>query len=337
MKAYQIDSFGTENLEKADLERPEPGPDQLLLEMKAASLNYRDYMMVEGTYNPNQSLPLIPLSDGVGEVIQAGSDVDALETGDRVCPLFFQDWQSGQPTVPKLKTALGGPLDGTLREYMVVDERGVASVPDYLSNEAAATLPCAALTAWHALFEEVPLKSGQTVLCLGTGGVSLFALQLAKAAGANVIITSSSDRKLERAAEFGADYTINYKKAEDWGARAKELSPGSKGVDHVVEVGGANTLQKSVKATKPGGHISIIGVLSGIRSKLNITPVLMQNIRLQGIIVGHGEMFGRLTDALGTQQLTPVIDKVFKFDQTPEAFEYLSAGNHMGKVVINFT
>jgi NADPH:quinone reductase-like Zn-dependent oxidoreductase len=229
MKAYQIDSFGTENLEKADLERPEPGPDQLLLEMQAASLNYRDYMMVEGTYNPNQSLPLIPLSDGVGEVIQTGSDVDSFETGDRGCPLFFQDWKAGQPTVPKLKTALGGPLDGTLREYMVVDERGVASVPDYLSNEAAATLPCAALTAWHALFEEVPLKSGQTVLCLGTGGVSLFALQLAKAAGANVIITSSSDKKLERAAEFGADHTINYKKVEDWGAKVKIYPPARRG------------------------------------------------------------------------------------------------------------
>jgi NADPH:quinone reductase-like Zn-dependent oxidoreductase len=219
---------------------------------------------------------------------------------------------------------------------MVVDERGVASVPKYLSDEAAATLPCAALTAWHALFEEKPLRSGQTVLCLGTGGVSLFALQLAKAAGAEVIITSSSDEKLDRAANLGADHTINYEKTEEWGERAKEVSPGGQGVDCVVEVGGANTLQKSIKATRPGGQIAIIGVLSGIQSKLNITPVLMQNIRLQGIIVGDGEMFESLTDAMTARQIAPVIDTTFDFDSAPEAFNYLSEGAHLGKVVVSF-
>lgn len=335
MRAYEIQgSFGLENLHPAERPDPEPGPGQVLLEMRAVSLNYRDLLMVRGHYNPRQPLPLVPCSDGVGEIIALGEGVDDLAVGDRVATCFFQTWGGGPPTADKIRGTLGGPLDGTLAERMAVSAKGVVRVPEHLTDVEAATLPCAALTAWNALVECGSVTAGDVVLVQGTGGVSTFALQIATALGAEVIVTSSSDAKLERARELGAWGTVNYVEDPAWGKAVRKLT-GGRGVDLVVEVGGAGTLEQSLKAVRVGGEVSVIGVLSGVASELNIIPILMQQLRLQGILVGSRESFERMNRAFAAHRIRPVVDRVFSFDETPDAFRYLASGEHLGKICLS--
>lgn len=328
-------SFGLQNLRHTRLPMPAVGPGHVLLKVRAASLNYRDLMMVRGEYNPRQPLPLVPLSDGVGEVVATGPGVDEAMVGTRVASLFAQGWYAGDIPGDVTKHTLGGPLSGMLANYVVLPADGVIAVPDYLSDAEAATLPCAALTAWSALVTHGAVRAGDTVLAQGTGGVSLFALQFATALGARVLATSSSDEKLVRTRKLGAWETINYREQPKWGKRARQLT-GGRGVDHVVEVGGAGTLQQSLRAVRAGGTISMIGVLSGGADKLNVTPVLMQQIRVQGVFVGHRAGFSAMLRALEHHQIHPVVDRVFSFADAPKAFEHMAAQRHFGKVCIGF-
>lgn len=331
MIAYEIrDSFGLENLTRVERETPEPGHGEVRVRMRAVSLNFRDILMIRGHYNPRQPLPLIPCSDGAGVVEAVGPGVTKWAVGDRVCGLFAQDWIGGDPTKDKIRTTLGGPLDGTLCTQRVFPEHGLIAAPNHLSDEEAATLPCAALTAWSSLVTYGDVLAGQTVLVLGTGGVSIFALQLAKAMGARVVVTSSSDDKLEQARALGADALVNYKTHSEW---HKEVVAQVGPVDHVVEVGGAGTFDRSVRAVKVGGTVSLIGVLAGPR-EVNLTRVLMQNIRVQGILVGHGDGFAAMNRALAAHDIHPVVDRVFGFDEAVDAIEYVAAGKHFGKVVV---
>lgn len=338
MKAVVIDgAFGVENVKVVEHPDPEPGPGQVVLRMKAASLNYRDLLMVRGQYDPRQTLPIVPLSDGVGVVEAVGPGVDRVEVGARVCPIFAQRWISGRPTRSRIRSTLGGPLDGTLQEKMVVDAEGVVVLPSHLSDVEAATLPCAALTAWSALSTLRATEPGESVVVQGTGGVSLFALCFAKRMGARVIATSSNDEKLERAKALGADAVINYRKDEKWGGTAKKMA-GGEGVDHVVDVGGGKTLAQSVRAVRPGGAISVIGVLAGVASDLNLLPILMQQLRLQGVLVGHREGFEAMLRAIETWKLSPkelgLVDRVFPMKDAPAALEHLGSGEHFGKVCL---
>ena len=326
-------AFGTENLCLADRPRPEPDAGQVLLSMRAASLNFRDLLTVRGQYNPRQPLPLIPCSDGVGEVVATGRGVSQVEVGDRVSPIFAQDWLSGQPTRSALASTLGGPLDGTLAELMVLSEQGVVRVPEHLTDEEAASLPCAALTAWSALVTQGSLKAGDTVLVQGTGGVSIFALQFANLLGARVIVTSSSDEKLARARKLGAWETINYRTVPEWGKRALELTGGN-GVDVVVEVGGAGTLARSLQAVRFGGQISLIGILAGASAELSVIPILMRGVRVQGILVGHRDGFEAMNGAIAEHRLRPVVDRVFPLEQVRDALEHMADGKHFGKICL---
>jgi NADPH:quinone reductase-like Zn-dependent oxidoreductase len=276
------------------------------------------------------------LSDGVGEVVSVGSEVRGLSIGDRVCPLFCLGYLAGEPTKAKLATSLGGPLDGVLRERMIVPAESVVKVPAVLDDASASTLPCAALTAWNALVEQGGLVAGQTVLVQGTGGVSLFALQIAKAMGARVIVTSSSDEKLERAKALGADHAINYKKTPAWGREALKLTE-DRGVDIVVEVGGAGTLGESLKAVRSGGTVAVIGILSGAASEVNVTPILMRNVRLQGVFVGHKEAMVRMVRAFESWDLKPVVDQIFMWTEARAALEHMATGAHFGKIALSFS
>ena len=331
MIAYEIrDSFGLDNLTRVERETPEPGHGEVRVRMQAVSLNYRDLLMIRGHYNPRQPLPLIPCSDGAGVVDAVGPGVTKWEVGDRVCGIFAQSGLDGLPTKADLKSTLGGPLDGTLCTHRVFAEQGLVAAPSHLSDDEAATLPCAALTAWSSLVTWGDVVAGQTVLVLGTGGVSVFALQLAKAMGARVVVTSSSDEKLDRARALGADATVNYKDHPEW---HREVLAQTGPVDHVVEVGGAGTFDRSVRSVKVGGTVSLIGVLAGQR-EVNLTRVLMHNIRVQGILVGHRAGFVAMNRALEAQAIHPVVDRVFGFDEARAAMDYLATGQHFGKVVI---
>jgi NADPH:quinone reductase-like Zn-dependent oxidoreductase len=290
-------------------------------------------MTVRGHYNPRQPLPLVPCSDGVGVVEAVGEGVTRAKVGDRVCPTFCQSWLDGPPTREKLRSTLGGPLDGTLQELMVLDQEGLVHPPAHLTDVECATLPCAAVTAWSALFAEGELVAGQTVLVLGTGGVSIFALQLAKARGARVIVTSSSDEKLERAKALGADETINYRADAAWGKTVRKLTDG-RGVDHVVEVGGGETLEQSLLATAVGGRIAVIGVLSGVAAKVAITTVLMGCLRLQGVLVGHRASFEALGSFVAAHELRPVIGAEIPCEHAREALELMARGGHFGKICL---
>jgi NADPH:quinone reductase-like Zn-dependent oxidoreductase len=334
MRALEIrGAFGLDNLALVERPDPRPGPGEILVRLRAASLNFRDLLTVEGKYNPKQKLPLVPCSDGAGEVVETGAGVTRVQPGDRVATLFAQKWLAGRPTRERLRSTLGGPLDGTLAELAVLDQEGVVKTPEHLSDEEAATLPCAAVTAWSALVTEGGITAGDTVLVQGTGGVSLFALQLAKLLGARVVATSSRDEKLARVHAMGADETINYREVSAWGVRAKELT-GGVGVDHVVEVGGAGTLQQSLQAVRFGGTISLIGNLAGTKTELLLTHVFMQKIRLNGILVGDRESFEAMNRAIALHRLRPVVDRVFPLEDSRAAFAHLAAGEHFGKIVI---
>lgn len=334
MKVYEIqNSFGLECLKI--MERPNPafGPQEVLIKVKAVSLNYRDLLMIRGLYNPRQKLPLIPASDGVGEVIAVGEDVRRVKVGDRVAGLFVQDWVSGLPTKDMRRTTLGGPLNGMLAEKVVLPESGVIHFPKHLSFEEAATLPCAALTAWSALTVSGGVKPGDTVLVLGTGGVSIFALQFARMMGARVIVTSKSDEKLQRAAGLGASECVNYERTPNWGKAVLKLTNGL-GVDHVIEVGGAGTLEQSLQAVRLGGCVSLIGVLSGGKSEVDLRPILMGNVRVQGVFVGHRQSFEEMNRALEFHKLRPVVDRTYPFHELSDGLKHMQAGQHFGKICI---
>jgi NADPH:quinone reductase-like Zn-dependent oxidoreductase len=334
MKAIEIrGSFGIDSLSLTERPDPKPGPGQVLIKIKAASLNFRDLMTVKGQYNPKQPLPLIPLSDGVGEVVSVGAGVTRAKPGDRVAGVFAQNWIAGIPSRAELRSTLGGPLDGMLAEYAVLNENGIVHVPGHLSDLDAATLPCAGVTAWTALVTDGQVKPGETVLVQGTGGVSLFALQFAKLAGAQVLITSSSDEKLARARQLGAAAGINYKITPNWEKKVRELTDGV-GVDHVVEVGGAGTLGKSLQAVRIGGHIAVIGVLSGTTTSLDVIPILMQMVLVTGVLVGPRQTFEAMNRAIALHEMKPVVDRVFPMAQAKEAFRYMESGAHFGKICI---
>jgi NADPH:quinone reductase-like Zn-dependent oxidoreductase len=334
MKVYEIqDGFGLDHLRVAERPDPTPGHGQVMVSMRAVSLNYRDILTVTGLYNPRQGLPLVPCSDGVGEVVAVGEGVSRFKLGDRIAAVFCQRWIGGAPTYEKLRSTLGGPRDGTLAELMLLDEDGAVLVPEHLSDEEAATLPCAGLTAWSALAEYGNVAPGDTVLVQGTGGVSIFALQFAQLLGAKVIVTSSSDDKLKRARKLGAWHEINYIDDSDWGKTARKLTDGV-GVDHVLDVGGGRTLEQSLRAIRIGGEISLVGVLSGAAADLNLVPIFMKNVRIQGIVVGSRDGFEAMNRAVAMHQMRPVVDRIFPFAEAREAFAFVMNGAHFGKVCI---
>lgn len=310
------------------------GSGEVRVEMRAWSLNYRDLMVAKGTYGGKYTPGLVPLSDGAGEVVEIGSGVTELRVGDRVATCFFEGWQDGPLTPAKGQTARGGAVDGVLVERLVAGETSLVKIPDHLSFQEAATLPCAGLTAWNALFHTARLLPGETVLVQGTGGVSMLALQMAKAAGARVIATSSRDEKLARAKGLGADEGINYRENPDWERAAYELTGGA-GVDVIVEVGGGDTLPRSLKAAATGGRIAVIGVLTGGTVELPIGYMLMKNLQVTGIYVGSRRQFQEMNRALEVSDVQPIIGETFPFDRAAEALSRLASGEHFGKVVVS--
>ena len=333
MKIYRFPrANGIDTLECQDAPKPVPGRGQILVRMHAASLNYRDLNVALGRA-ARGTLPenLVPLSDGAGQVEAIGPDVTRAAVGDRVAGLFMQSWLGGEIEQYHIDSSRGGAIDGVLAEYAIFDQDGVIPIPAHLSFEEAATLPCAGVTAWNALYAGRPLKTGETVLVLGTGGVSMFALQFARAAGARVIATSSSDAKLAKAKALGANDGVNYQHHPEWHEQVLILT-GGRGVDHVVEVGGAGTLSRSVEAARIGGQVHLIGVLTG--GEINPTPVLRRNIVLRGIYVGSRQMFAAMNAAITLHGLRPAIDRVFPFEQAREAYHYMKSQHHVGKVAI---
>jgi NADPH:quinone reductase-like Zn-dependent oxidoreductase len=334
MRTIEIGAqFGIEHLRCIQREVPDPGPGEVLVQIKAASLNYRDLLVVNGARKV--SLPLVPVSDGAGEVIAIGNGVTRCAVGDRVMPTFIQGWTSGpHPDIENLPT-LGGPLDGVLVDFGVWHESGLVKIPPALSDIEAACMPCAALSAWNALFVSGSLRPGETVLIQGTGGVSLFGLQFAKAAGAQVIITSSSDEKLERARLLGADYCINYKRTVEWGKAAREFAPA--GVDYVIDIGGAATFEQSLVAIRNAGQISLVGFVSGTATSFDVSQIGMKSAQIKGIRVGNRDSLEAMLRAVAHHSIKPVVDKVFAFGDAPAGLRYLSQGVHFGKVCISYS
>lgn len=334
MKCFVLNGpGGVEALALVDRPKPAPGPGQVLVRLTAATLNYRDLVVIRGGYGSRQKEKLIPASDGAGVVEAVGPDVRGFASGDRVIGSFFEGWIGGEPTERKMHSALGGDLDGVLTEYRVFPAQALVKTPDHLSDIEAASLPCAALTAWNAVVKLGQLRPGQTVLTQGTGGVSIFAMQFAKMCGARVISTSSSDAKIERLKTLGADETVNYKNAPDWGKRVREIT--KRGVDLVVEVGGVGTLNESIRATRIGGTIAFIGVLAGApTAESRLTLMVVHQQRLLGVTVGSAEDLQAMVDAISFSKLRPVIDKTFSFTETKDAFVHLASGAHFGKVAI---
>ena len=335
MKVFEIrGDWGFDHLQLGTRPDPQPGPGQVLLRMRAASLNYRDLVVPNRGYGAfTGELPLIPLSDGVGEVIEVGAGVTRVKAGDRVCPCFHQSWIGGAPDLERLTRTLGGPIDGTMAELMCLPAEGVVKVPTHLTDEQAATLPCAALTAWSALITYDDLGPGSRVLVQGTGGVALFALAFAKLAGCHVTVISSSDEKLARAKALGADVGINYTAIPEWSKPSREITSG-RGFDHIVELGGEKTLPQSLRAIRPGGTISMIGVLSGSALSAPLGHVVTRQVRLQGITVGSRDGFEAMMRAIDQHKLVPVVDRVFAFEELKEAMAALKQGAHFGKLCI---
>ena len=333
MKIFELSNKGIDSLHATDRKNPVPGAGEVLVRVRAVSLNYRDLLIARDTYGSPVRYPLIPTSDGAGEVVDIGEGVRSVQKGDRVMGSFCPFWTSGSRTPETDVRALGGELGGMLAEYVVLPESGTVPVPDYLSFEEAATLPCAGLTAWNALYGGTPVKPGQTVLILGTGGVSAFALQFARTGGARVIVTSRSDVKLERMKALGADLAINTSNTPDWEKEIRGLTHG-RGVDHVVETGGAGTLSRSLKAVQVGGTVTMIGVLSGFEGTVNTALILSKAVTVQGLFVGNRQQFLEMNDGLRANGIHPVVDHVYAFPETSEAYRDLEEGRHVGKLVI---
>lgn len=331
-RKFVLSKPGTlDNLRVVEDEVPTPGPGQVLVRIRAASLNFRDLLVVQGLYPTPLIEDLVPLSDGAGEVVALGAGATRWSIGDRVCGIFTQTWQGGRKTQSDFAHELGGSVDGVLGEYRLFDENGLVLAPAHLSFEEAATLPCAAVTAWNALFGGRPVRAGEDVLVLGTGGVSSFALQFARMAGARVIALSSSDAKLARFAAAGADACINYSDHPDWPVEVRRLT-GGRGVDHVVEVGGPGTLERSLASAALNGQVHLIGVLT--QGQINPLPVLGSAITLRGILVGSREMFADMNRAIGQHHIHPLVDSRFEFEDAVSAYVSLQGAGHIGKIVV---
>ena len=334
MKAWQIISDGgVDALHLAEVECPEPGPGEIRVKMHANSINYRDLTTIEDPVSRKLPYPTVPNSDGAGVVSAIGAGVTELAIGDRVASCFFSDWEAGPCSASAMASALGGARQGVLAEEVILPARGVIPMPEGLSFDAAATLPCAALTAWHALTQPRPVIAGETVVLLGTGGVSVFAQQFCTAMGARTIVTSSSDAKLERMKALGANETINYRTTPDWDAEVMRLT-GNEGADRIVEVGGPGTLQKSIEATRVGGTIGLIGILTGIAGQISPTAIMRKSLTVRGIYVGPRQMFAEMNAAIAAHGLRPVIDQTFAFENAPDAYHAMRAAGHFGKLVI---
>jgi NADPH:quinone reductase-like Zn-dependent oxidoreductase len=332
MRRYEVqERFGLDQLHLATVPEPALGPGQVRVRVRACSLNYRDLLMVRGHYDPRLPLPLVPLSDGAGEVLEVGPGVTRVAPGQRVIATFAPTWIAGEPDADAVRLTRGGAVPGMLSEQVVLGEQELVPVPAHLGDAEAATLPCAALTAWSALVTYGGLKAGDTVLILGSGGVSVFALQIARLHGARVIATTSSEQKAARLRALGAAEVLLYPEEPRWGRAVRRLTGG---VDHVIEVGGAGTLAESLEAVRPGGTVSLIGVLSGVREALTVLPVLMKQVRVQGILVGHRQGLETLCRAVELHRLHPVVDRVFPFGEVPAAFAHLASGQHVGKVCV---
>ncbi len=338
MKVMQIEGdWGPEHIKLVERPDPKPGPGEIVIAMRATAINPRDLILTRKGYGRHSGeLPLVPLADGAGHVAAVGEGADKFRTGDLVCPIYNRYWLHGTAAAAFAGGSHGGPLDGTQQEKMLIPESAVVRAPSYMAAKQAATLPVAAVTSWNAIVEQGQVKAGDVVLLQGTGGVSLFALQFAKLQGAEVIVTSSSDEKLARAKSLGADHLINYHDNPDWHRAALEITNG-RGVDQVVEIGGAGTLDRSIKAVRPSGTLSLIGVLAGVSGEVNLGRVVTQNIRLQGVTVGSREMFENMVRALEQNPIEPVIDdKGFAFDDVGAALASLPDGKHFGKMVCEF-
>ena len=334
MKAWQVPAgcASLEQLELVERANPSPGARQVLVRVRAASINYRDQFVVTGAYfGGSATTPTVPLSDGAGEVVAVGTDVQRVRVGDRVCATFFLGWNDGPPPGPR--PARGVPAEGMLAEYAVLDEQDAVPIPASLSFEEAATLPCAAVTAWHGLVEVCNVRPGDSVLLIGTGGVSLFALQIARSCGARVVVTSSSDDKIKRALALGASHGVNYRTHPEWHEKVLEITGGA-GVTHVVETGGPGTLGKSMQAVAYGGHIALIGVLAGLQGETNPHPIMRKGASMHGIFVGSRAMFERLNVGIAVNGLRPHIDRVFDFEDAVDAYRYQKSASLFGKVVI---
>jgi NADPH:quinone reductase-like Zn-dependent oxidoreductase len=334
MRIYEfvLGSTNLDGLRRSERPDPKPGPYDVVARMFAVALNYRDHAIITGSYRYNLDHNTIPLSDGAGEVVAVGENVSRFKPGDRVIPTFFQIWIDGAP--PKNRAALGAPLDGTLAEFVCLNEEGWVAMPKDLSFEEAATLPCAGPTAWNALMNAgTRIKPGDTVLCLGTGGVSMFALQFARAAGARVIVTSSSDQKIERACGYGAFDGVNYRTHPDWEKEVLALT-GGRGVDCVIENGGIATLQRSFQCVGWGGKVTLIGVLAGREGSANPHDLMFKSASMYGIGVGSRASLEQLIQAMEVNDIKPIVDKIFSFDDAPAAFREQTSGNFMGKIVI---
>lgn len=333
-QAVRFHKFGIDHLQSETIESPPLGPNDLRVRPSCVSLNYRDLLMVKGYYNPKLAMPLIPLSDGVGEVLEVGSEVTQFRRGDRVCSTMIPDWDTGTPSPNILHTTLGGPVDGMFSTEVVLPQQAFLKVPERIDTHTAACLPVAGLTAWTSLVEFGAITSESKILLLGTGGVSIMALSIARALGAKVAITSSSDEKLERAKALGAEVGINYRTHPNWWQKVLEWAP--HGVDLVVEVGGAGTFNQSVKAVKTGGKIALIGVLAQANDPIQLVSVLMKNICVQGVLVGHREAFERYLQFVAQHSLQAVVDKVFNgLTSAKEAFTYMAQARHFSKIVVD--
>ncbi len=332
MRAYEIVSDGgVDALALNDRQSPQPGTDEILVSLRASSINYRDLSTIEDPIPRGIEFPRIPNSDGAGEVIGVGAGVSRFKIGDRVAGCFFQNWSDGRVSAEAIASAMGGSVDGVLAEQVVFNEAGAVHIPAHMSFEEASTLPCAGLTAWNCLVEQGGLKAGNTALLLGTGGVSIVGLQIAKMMGARAIVTSSSDEKLARAKELGADELINYRQNPAWETQVLEMTNGN-GVDVTIETGGGGTLEKTMTATRIGGTISLIGVLTG--GTINPTTIMRKSIRLQGIYVGNRRMFEDMNAAFTLNKIHPVIDRVFDFEDARSAYHAMRAAGHFGKLVV---
>jgi len=336
MRAYELTagSSSVDGLRRCERPDPKPGPTQILVRIQAVSINYRDLMIARGHYmgGPSRS-NVIPLSDGAGEVIAAGSDVNRFRVGERVAGTFFRNWIDGAPPQAPLVALGAPPVDGVLAEYALFDAQDAVAVPAHLPVEAAAALPCAAVTAWRALVDLGRVAPGESVLLIGTGGVSIFALQFARLAGARALVISSSDEKLERARKLGADGCINYRTNPDWEREVLRLTDG-RGVDHVLEVGGSGTLSRSIASVAVGGRIALIGVLTGVGAAGSPYGLLGRQASIQGVFVGSRGHFERMNAAIAVNRLEPIVDRIFGFDEAAAAYRYLESGAHFGKVVL---